>query len=418
MEGQNGGNEPTNPQNPGGANTPAPENGDIFNSGAGLGGGGIYSNPDLTIDKDAIPEEVSNSPVNPPAGDAGRVAAAFANTDASQKAAMTPSIVGPTATQSTATGDIKLARGPRPKRSKAPFIIIGIGVVAIAVVAVVLMGVMRGESGSYEQTKTAFLEYANFMLKGKASTEALDTSCVQDDSCYFLQILQSKERFNEIYAESAELSEKLRMATNAWKNTAGIQDNVSESDNEEEIVAEVDDDIEEEVADNTDNDDNEEDESDAGPAEIVWGIQDSLDLYDFIKVFFSHDILKQSVIVDHYIQNGETDAREYVDAYYGTEYENNPYLDVLRSSTSAMSAAVLENLDLYAGYECVDGFINKACFTTNATEEDRVLVSENDQVIRDYNSEIAAYANSPNNFIYSLVRINNLFDQNIQVEQE
>ncbi len=73
MDGQDGGSEPINPPNPQAGASPVPENSDgamadnnaTMGTGVGAGGalastgGPIFSDPSLTIEKDAIPEEIS-----------------------------------------------------------------------------------------------------------------------------------------------------------------------------------------------------------------------------------------------------------------------------------------------------------------------------------------------------------------------
>lgn len=202
MDGQNGGNEPVNPSNNGVGGAMLPDDASL------MGGGAIYSDPNLTIEKDAIPEAVNNAPsgaetgvvfVADPsndtintastanvastaningtdnnvntvgagtmgdAGNAGRVATAFANTDASKNAMMAPGMAtGSAITQSTATGDIKLSPTRRPMngRSKLPLIIGGI-VIAAMLIAVVTLLVMRGKGGgSVTETFNEYYDYS------------------------------------------------------------------------------------------------------------------------------------------------------------------------------------------------------------------------------------------------------------------
>lgn len=166
MDGQNGGNEPVNPQNPEGAGLPE-------NNDTPVSGGAIFSNPDLTIEKDAIPEKFSGAdasdvadapaPTVAASGDASRVAAAFANTDASQNKSLVPSGAN-AVTQSTATGDIKLGKTPRRKRSKIPLIIIGIGVVAIIAIVVILLVTQKG--GVAGDPQSNFEAYYKLVVEG------------------------------------------------------------------------------------------------------------------------------------------------------------------------------------------------------------------------------------------------------------
>ncbi len=172
MDGQNGGNEPVNPQNPEGAGLP--ENNDTPASG-----GAIFSNPDLTIEKDAIPEKFSGAdasdvadapaPTATASGDASRVAAAFASTDASQNKSLVPSGAN-AVTQSTATGDIKLGKTPRRKRSKIPLIIIGIGVVAIIAIVVILLVTRKG--GVAGNSQSNFEAYYKLVVEGPSDDSA------------------------------------------------------------------------------------------------------------------------------------------------------------------------------------------------------------------------------------------------------
>ena len=192
MDGQNGGNEPVNPQAPegmaGSTNTPvdtgamasdgamSAENAratgtgaeaaggavaDTETAGGNAVGGAIFSDPNLTIEKDAIPEDVPASTAGA-AGNASRVAAAFASTDASQNAALAPSGNG-AITQSTATGDIKLAKTPRKKMGKLP-LIVGIGVVAIVAIVVILLMTMGG--GANNNPRGDFETYYKLVVEG------------------------------------------------------------------------------------------------------------------------------------------------------------------------------------------------------------------------------------------------------------
>lgn len=172
MDGQNGGNELVNPQNPEGAGLP--ESNDTPASG-----GAIFSDPNLTIEKDAIPEEfsgadagdVADAPATTAAasGDASRVAAAFASTDASQNKSLIPSGAN-AVTQSTATGDIKLGKTPRRKRSKIPLIIIGIGVVAIITIVVILLVTQKG--GVAGDPQSNFEAYYKLVVEGPSDDSA------------------------------------------------------------------------------------------------------------------------------------------------------------------------------------------------------------------------------------------------------
>lgn len=172
MDGQNGGNEPVNPQNPERAGLPE-------SNDTPVSGGAIFSDPNLTIEKDAIPEEfggadagdVADAPATTAAAsdDASRVAAAFASTDASQNKSLIPSGAN-AVTQSTATGDIKLGKTPRRKRSKIPLIIIGIGVVAIIAIVVILLVAQKGEVAGDPQSN--FEAYYKLVVEGPSDDSA------------------------------------------------------------------------------------------------------------------------------------------------------------------------------------------------------------------------------------------------------
>lgn len=243
MDGQNGGNEPMNPANPQGAapgmGPNAPEGagfgtdtansagagsvpGIAPSSGAGMAnpastesgydasseatGRAIFSNPDLTIEKDAIPEELGGAEAAPSGndentGNANRVAAAFASTDASKKALIP--IPNNNITQSTATGDIKLAPTPRRKRSKLPWII-GAGVVAVAaiIVIVVLMG-----GGGGTSTQTAFDSYYKLVVNGPdSSTENTENEdeTENDNSDFYVYEEDDVSEENTSISEDAE----------------------------------------------------------------------------------------------------------------------------------------------------------------------------------------------------------------------
>lgn len=198
MDGQDGGSEPINPPNPQAGASPVPENSDgamadnnaTMGTGVGAGGalastgGPIFSDPSLTIEKDAIPEEISgveremDTPVTAVAsGNAGRVAAAFASTDASRGAAMVPS--GSNAmTQSTATGDIRLAPTPRKKMSKLPFII-GAGVLAIVVIVAALL-LTRGGGGDTMQSFSDYYDYSQRLFGGVVDDVDIDNDEGED----------------------------------------------------------------------------------------------------------------------------------------------------------------------------------------------------------------------------------------------
>lgn len=228
MDGQDGGSEPINPPNPQAGASPVPENSDgamadnnaTMGTGVGAGGalastgGPIFSDPSLTIEKDAIPEEISgveremDTPVTAAvSGNAGRVAAAFASTDASRGAAMVPS--GSNAmTQSTATGDIRLAPTPRKKMSKLPFII-GAGVLAIVVIVAVLL-LMReggGDSVISGNPKGTFDKYANYLLFGEEKEGAPGGEFDLDTAYEVDRQLASGEIDEKYWTRSRELLE-------------------------------------------------------------------------------------------------------------------------------------------------------------------------------------------------------------------
>ena len=168
MDGQNGGNEPITPVDSGSIDAPISPTPEYNNNtapmpdaGAGFTpGGAIYSEPDLTVEKDAIPEAISEAPVDTatntstPAvtNNAERVASVFANTDA------TRNMMASATTQSTATGDIRLAPTPRKRMSKLP-IIIGAGVIAVLAVVLVVLLLNRG-GGNVTQAFTEYYDYA------------------------------------------------------------------------------------------------------------------------------------------------------------------------------------------------------------------------------------------------------------------
>lgn len=237
MDGQNGGNEPINPANPQTGAIPVPESGGaVANDGTAAGanmdagdtsaptGGAIFSDPSLTIEKDAIPEEISeaetgmDAPVTAASDNAGRVAAAFASTDASQKAAMVPS--GSNAmTQSTATGDIKLAPTPRKKISKLPFIIGG-GVLAIAAIVVVLLLTRGGGDNVISgNPKDTFDKYANYLLFGEEK-DGTPTGEFDLDTAYEIDRQLSSDKIDEKYwTRSRELLESAVSQYNADENS-------------------------------------------------------------------------------------------------------------------------------------------------------------------------------------------------------
>lgn len=128
--------------------------------------------------------------------------------------------------------------------------------------------------------------------------------------------------------------------------------------------------------------------------------------------------LKKSDIVDYFLANGSADIQDYISGYYGSGHDDNAYLNDLRESVSAMSMAVLANIDIYAQHGCMTGLMNEACFAASAAEEEKMLVAENNQIIADYGSEADAYADMPYSLLGGIIKINDLLNLREQAEQK
>lgn len=76
-----------------------------------------------------------------------------------------------------------------------------------------------------------------------------------------------------------------------------------------------------------------------------------------------------------------------------------------------MGEAVLDNIEMYSKYGCMDKFMDSACFSTHATEEEKEEVNENNSIIDNYSADISVYGNMPDQFLNAIVEINILFNR-------
>lgn len=324
--------------------------------------GGIFSGEDTRVETEnlpAVPEVVQQAPA---------------------------SSISPTLrTTSTVTGDLQL--GDNTKKKKWPFIALGaVATIALVVGGWTLLRSQNSEYRTYRKAKNTFLEYANFVLHGRASTDALDTSCMTDRSCYFLQAMHDKDQSGAFFEESAAAKAKLNEAVNAWANNLAAGDKVSEDRVDSTVIAKK--------------------------------IQELVDLHEFLDVYQSRGMLKKSDIVNYFLTNGDAGIQDYIANYYGSGHDGNVYLNDLRENVSAMSEAVLANIEIYAQHGCMIGLMNEACFAASATEEEKMLVAENNQIIADYGIEMDTYTDTPYGLLNDIVKINNFLNLHEQAEQE
>lgn len=351
------------------SNLPSVENTDsssALSDSATVGGQqGIFSGDDTRIETENLPEApeiVQQAPMS----------------------SITPAL----RTESTVTGDLKL--GDAPKKKKWPLVVLG--VVAVATVALggwALLGNRESEDEAYCRTKTTFLEYVNIVLYGEASTNTLNDFCVADNNCYILQAVRDKDKFHTFFEATTTVKENLYKAVSSWIDILANSNETSAT-------------------------------SDSGvdSLTIAQGIRKLLDLYDFLNIYQSHDILKKSDIVNYYLANGEAGIQDYIASYYGSDHGNNIFLNDLRENVVAMGKAVLENINLYAQHGCMTGFMNELCFATNATEDEKALAAENNQIIADYGLEIGAYADIPYAIIDDIILVNDLLNLREQTERK
>lgn len=360
MDGQDGGSEPINPPNPQAGASPVPENSDgamadnnaTMGTGVGAGGalastgGPIFSDPSLTIEKDAIPEEISgveremDTPVTAAAsGNAGRVAAAFASTDASRGAAMVPS--GSNAmTQSTATGDIRLAPTPRKKMSKLPFII-GAGVLAIVVIVAVLL-LMRGGGGDTMQSFSDYYDYSQRLFGS-----VVDDMNVDNDEGEDWRSEEEQARVDQI-EDNAELSNE------------GEDDTDDETDENDEEEIELSSETIGELRRKFDIFKQDAESSRVARRDSIKQKNAALDRYILIAERAVAVEKAESTVIEVYTSGGEDGVRDYIKGMILDDQEDDLY--AISDAEADYYAAFIE---MYIGNErigCVrDGEVDYDC---------------------------------------------------------
>lgn len=340
---------------------------------------GIFSTPDLTVDTEKLAQAVPSADSNK-----SRIASVFANTDATRQAQQS------TITSTPLEGDIVLNGTPK-KRSKVPIIILIAAILTAILVTVAVIVFSKTEQVDvYERVKTAFLEYANFALHGETSSRGLNVDCTKEKTCYFMQAMQSKGQFEKFYKDSTKLKERLEEEITIWGATT-TDKNSGASD-----------------ANGTYNE--EFDMTPANKTIIIQELQGMIDIYDFLPMFAAHEALTESSIIDYFLENGEAKTRTYI-AGHCKANTGNRYFDELNQGSLLMGEAVLDNVEIYAQLGCLDNTMNTACFLSQAAEEEKEEVNENNMIIADYYAEMSAYANMPEQFINRIKEINILFNR-------
>lgn len=341
---------------------------------------GIFSTPDLTIDTEKLTQAAPSTDANK-----ARIASVFANTDATRQAQQ--SVI----TSAPLEGDVIINNVPK-KRRKWPIIVLAVVAVSIIALVVVLIISQTGQKSAYEKVKTAFLEYANFTLHGEVSTSELDISCIEEKTCYFTQAMRSKEQFEKFYDDSMNLSKKLQETVTAWNATVTTDNKDSETDN----------------ADNSYDEDFEM--TPANKEILIQELEGLVDIYNFMPMFAAHEPLTENSIIDYYLKNGESKTQAYITDHYETG-TGNKHFDELNQGGLVMGEAVLDNIKIYARHECLQSIMNTACFLSQATEEEKEEVSENNTIIASYSAEMSVYSKMPNQFVNRIREINILFNR-------
>lgn len=341
--------------------------------------GGIFSTPDLTVDTEKLAQINQANQVTSAASDKTRVASFFANTDATKQAQQ--SVI----TAQPLEGDLVINNVP--KKSKMPIIVMVVLLVISMIGIVVLFAVNRPESkDSYSQVKTAFLEFSNFVLNGQVSSGELDDSCIEEETCYFMQAAQSKEAFEKFYSDSAELRGQLEKALAIWDektSTDEQNDGINSGNLETGLI---------------------------NKARLAQEISNLIDAYDFIRLYAGYDALTKNDIEKYYLENGESDTQKYIANFYENDHKNK-YFRELSKEGLMMSEAVLDNIAMYAQYGCMDDFMNSICFRSQASEEEKEKVDENNLIISNYGAELAVYDDIPNRLVNRIGETNILFNR-------